>query len=140
MERKRKVNLFSYYSSYNEFVKASDNIFQPLASFYLDEFQEHIEDMGVRGYKVSEDYMYATTGTPSEAPRLLYAMGFPDRIINMEFRGKTYVFKTDEMLRSYEKRLQYYDFIIMSVVSRWVDRSTEMYVPLIKDALAYKPV
>ena len=140
MERKRKVNLFSYYSSYNEFIKASDNIFQPLASFYLDEFQEHVEDIGVKGYKVTEDYMYATTGMLSDAPRLLYAMGFPGRAINMEFRGKSYIFNTDEMLRSYEKRLQYYDFVIMSVMSVWINRSTAMYVPLIKDALTYKPV
>lgn len=134
------MNLFSYYSSYKEFMKASDNIFQPLASFYLDEFQEHVEDIGVRGYKVTEDYMYTTTGMLSDAPRLLYAMGFPGRAISMEFRGKSYMFKTDEMLRSYEKRLQYYDFIIMSVMSRWVDRSTAMYVPLIEEALARKPV
>lgn len=134
------MNLFSYYSSYNEFIKASDNIFQPLASFYLDEFQEHVEDIGVRGYKVTEDYMYATTGMLSDAPRLLYAMGFPGRVINMEFRGKKYVFRTDEMLRSYEKRLQYYDFIIMSVMSIWINRSTAMYIPLLEEALAHKPV
>jgi hypothetical protein len=140
MERKRKVNLFSYYSNYKEFMKASDNIFQPLANFYLDEFQEHVEDIGVKGYKVTEDYMYATTGMLSDAPRLLYARGFPGRAINMEFRGKSYIFNTDEMLRSYEKRLQYYDFVIMSVMSVWINRSTAMYVPLIKDALAHKPV
>lgn len=128
------------YSNYEEYDILSGAFVNTNFFSNVIEFHEYVTDHDVYKYSTYEDYTSGPDGTASQLYKLMASGDIPGRIMQIVYKGEGYSFDSNELLLSYEKRLQFYDFLFSMFIAKDDDNCTEMYNVLIDNPRIYTRV